>query len=66
MQNTLVIQGGQGNEAIEAGLQFANKEIKENNGIPLSMIIIIGDAAPNTVKDVTDKRDGAAASQKDP
>lgn len=30
------------------------------------MIIIIGDAPPNTIDDVKKKRDGAAASQNNP
>lgn len=66
LQNTLIIQGGQGFEAIEVGLQFANREIKECNGIPLSMIIIIGDAPPNTLKDVQENREEAAAAENDP
>ena len=52
--------GGCENEAIEIGLQLANKEIRGYNGIPLSMIIIIGDAAPNTLDDVKVKREQAA------
>ena len=60
LQNSLQINGGQGNEAIEVGLQFANKEIKDNNGVPLSMIIIIGDAPPNTERDVKRNRDGVS------
>ena len=48
----LQCQGGQGNEAIEIGLQYANKEINNDKGSPLSMIIIIGDAPPNTLEDV--------------
>ena len=59
LNDELKVQGGQGNEAIEIGLQFANKEIKNNKGVPLSMIIVIGDAAPNTVEDVQMKREYA-------
>ncbi len=59
LNDTLIPQGGQGNEAIEIALQFANKEIRNNNGVPVSMIIIIGDAIPNTVEDVKTKREGA-------
>ena len=62
LQNTLQIEGGWGNEAIEVGLQFANQEIRECNGIPLSMIIIIGDAAPNTPDDVKAKRKHTAVN----
>jgi hypothetical protein len=52
LDETLTPSGGDGNEAIEIGLQFANKEIKNHNGVPVSMIIIIGDAMPNTFEEV--------------
>ena len=45
---------------MEIGLQFANNEIKNDEGIPLSMIIVIGDAPPNTVEEVEFKRKRAA------
>jgi hypothetical protein len=41
---------------MEIGLYHANKEIKNDKGIPLSMIIIIGDAPPNTLEEVEYKR----------
>ena len=44
------VEGGMGNEAIEVGFFHANRE---ND---LSQIILIGDAAPNTVDEVTFKR----------
>jgi hypothetical protein len=37
---------------MEIGLQYANKEIENDQGIPLSMVIIIGDAPPNTIEEV--------------
>ena len=52
----LVSKGGWGNEAIEIGLWYANQEIVNNQGLPLSMIIIIGDALANTPENVTAKR----------
>jgi len=63
LSRTLDIDGGEGNEAIEIGLWHANQEIINDNGIPLSMIIIIGDAPPNTVEEVKMKRDRAASFQ---
>ena len=54
--------GGEGNEAMEIGLQLANQEIRGCNETPLSMIIIIGDAAPNTIDEVRIKREKAAIS----
>jgi hypothetical protein len=47
--NKLKVNGGLGLEAIEIGLAHANYELKNDNGIPLSMVIIIGDAPPNTL-----------------
>ena len=52
----LISKGGWGNEAIEIGLWYANQEIINNQGLPLSMIIIIGDALANTPDNVTVKR----------
>jgi hypothetical protein len=45
---------------MEIGLQYANKEIKNNHGIPISMVIIIGDSSPNTLKEVEYQRKTAA------
>ena len=45
--------GGQGNEAIEIALWHANQEYDAN---PITQIMIIGDAAPNTDKEVIQKR----------
>ena len=44
--------GGQGNEAIEIGLWHANQEY---NIKPITQIIIIGDAAPNTDSELSQK-----------
>ena len=41
---------------MEIGFQYANKEIQNDKGIPLSMIIVIGDAPPNTLEEVESKR----------
>jgi hypothetical protein len=52
LNDKLKNDGGQGNEAIEIGLQYANNEILKQEDIPLSLIIIIGDAPPNTPQEV--------------
>ena len=49
----LETRGGWGNEAIEAGLMHALQEHKKR---PLSQIILIGDAAPNSMNEVSEKR----------
>ena len=41
---------------MEIGLKYANIEIEKDYEIPLSMIIIIGDAPPNTLQEVEEKR----------
>jgi hypothetical protein len=66
LQSTLQIEGGEGNEAIEIGLWHANQEILYNKGISLSMVIIIGDAPPNTLNEVKEKRKGAAKTTGNP
>ncbi len=66
MDKQLQVSGGEGNEAMEIGLQFANNEIKNDEGIPLSMIIVIGDAPPNTVEEVEFKRKRAALQAGNP
>lgn len=50
------VQGGQGNEAIEIGLWYANKQIKNAGEIPVSQVFVIGDAPPNTRDEVEKKR----------
>jgi hypothetical protein len=47
---TIDVEGGWVNEAIEIGLFHANRETD------LSQIILIGDAAPNTIEEVKSKR----------
>ena len=54
--NSLEVSGGWGNEAIEIALAHANQELENDKGIPLSMVIIIGDALPNSRDDVDTKR----------
>ena len=47
------VSGGQGNEAIEVGLWYANKEYDSQK---ITQIILIGDASPNSEDDVKKKR----------
>jgi len=49
-------KGGEGNEAVEIGLQYANAEHTKN---PINQIVLIGDAPPNTKAEVKSKRLGA-------
>ncbi|CAF3619174.1 unnamed protein product [Rotaria sp. Silwood1] len=51
--STIAAEGGLGNEAIEIGLQYANKENEREN---ITQVILIGDAPPNTKTEVNDKR----------
>ena len=50
---TIDPEGGMGNEAIEIGLWHANREV---NAEGVSQVILIGDAAANTVQEVSIKR----------
>lgn len=45
--------GGQGNEAVEIGLWFANQEAQKNQ---VSQVILIGDMPPNTPTEVKQRR----------
>ncbi|KAK3241914.1 hypothetical protein CYMTET_48360 [Cymbomonas tetramitiformis] len=47
---------GWGNEAIEIGLQHANREHRRQ---PITQVILIGDACPNTSDEVHWKREGS-------
>ncbi|CAF4095909.1 unnamed protein product [Rotaria sp. Silwood2] len=51
--NNIDIEGGWGNEAIEIGLWYANKEYERE---PITQVILIGDAPPNTKTEVQSKR----------
>ncbi|CAF2388000.1 unnamed protein product [Rotaria sp. Silwood2] len=51
--NTINVEGGWGNEAVEIGLCHANKENQREN---ITQIILIGDAHPNTKAEVKQKR----------
>ena len=51
--NTVNIEGGLGNEAIEIGLWHANREYQRKD---ITQVILIGDAAPNTRAEVNEKR----------
>ena len=51
--NTIGVEGGWKNEAIEVGLYHANKE---NEREAITQVIIIGDAPPNTREEVEGKR----------
>lgn len=47
------VEGGWGNEAIEIGLSYVNKEFERE---PITQVILIGDAPPNTKDEVQSKR----------
>ena len=52
--NTIDVEGGMGNEAIEIGLWHANQEhLRE----AISQVILIGDAPPNTIDEVKRRRE---------
>ncbi|CAF4449380.1 unnamed protein product [Rotaria sp. Silwood2] len=51
--NTINVEGGLCNEAIEIGLWHANEEHKREN---ITQVILIGDAPPNTNTEVDQKR----------
>ena len=55
--NLITAKGGYGSrEAVEIALWHAKKEAEATDGFPLNQVIIIGDAAPNTKEEVTEKR----------
>ncbi|CAF0898623.1 unnamed protein product [Adineta steineri] len=51
--NTIEVDGGWGDEAVEIGLWHANQESKRE---PITQVILIGDAPPNSQNDVKSKR----------
>lgn len=51
--NSINVEGGMGNEAIEIGLWHANKENERDH---ITQVILIGDAPPNTIDEVKQKR----------
>jgi hypothetical protein len=51
--NTIHPDGGQGNEAVEIGLNYA---VKSHNEKPLTQVLLIGDMPPNTSFEVSLKR----------
>lgn len=51
--NTISVDGGWGNEAVEIGLWHVNEELKLGD---VSQVILIGDAPANTVQEVSEKR----------
>ena len=51
--STINVAGGLGNEAIEVGLWHANKEYERDE---ITQVILIGDIAPNTQAEVTQRR----------
>ncbi|CAF4261426.1 unnamed protein product, partial [Rotaria sp. Silwood2] len=51
--NTIEVEGGWDNEAIEIGLWHANDE---NDREPITQVILIGDASPNTKTEIIEKR----------
>ena len=52
---TINASGGQGNEAIEVALQYANFLTSQDEKA-ISQIFLIGDASPNTLEEVYAKR----------
>jgi hypothetical protein len=54
--NTIHPDGGQGNEAVEIGLNYAVKEDSDEK--PLTQVLLIGDMRPNTKEEVATKRTG--------
>jgi len=57
--DTISVDGGWGNEAIELGFAHAKNEIEraiQMNAPRVSQVVLIGDAPPNTRDDVTTKR----------
>jgi uncharacterized protein (DUF1330 family) len=55
--NTIHPNGGQGNEAVEIALNYANRAHTQD---PLTQVLLIGDMPPNTRDEVTIKRQGAS------
>jgi hypothetical protein len=51
--DTIRPEGGWGNEAVEIGLQYANREYDKD---PLQQVILIGDAQANAEAEVRNKR----------
>ena len=51
---SIAVEGGWGNEAIEVALSYANQQHEKE---PISQIILIGDAPANSKRDVEVKRD---------
>ncbi|CAF4273892.1 unnamed protein product [Rotaria magnacalcarata] len=51
--NTIGVEGGWVNEAIEIGLWHANQEHERE---PITQVILIGDAPPNSLEEVATKR----------
>jgi hypothetical protein len=53
----ITTSGGQGEEAVEIGLLHANKEIKNpKDGVPISLIYVIGDAPGNSSIEVVNNK----------
>lgn len=52
--NNIKATGGWGNEAIEIGLSYVNRELQRE---PVTQVILIGDAPPNTRDEVKSKRE---------
>jgi hypothetical protein len=54
--NKISCSGGEGNEAIEVGLQHAVYEAINCGDVPLHQVFLIGDMPPNTMNEVKSKR----------
>ena len=54
--NSIDVEGGMGNEAVEIGFQHAVNEAKNCGNIPLRQVYLIGDMPPNTKEEVDSRR----------
>ena len=54
--DSIDVDGGMGNEAVEIGLWHAVQEANKGGDIPLRQVYLIGDAPPNTQQEVTQRR----------
>ena len=50
------VSGGMGAEAVEIGLQHSVYEANNPGSVKLSQVFVIGDAPPNSLKEVEERR----------
>ncbi len=53
---SITVSGGEGNEAVEIGLQHAVYEANNAGSVPLSQVFLFGNAPPNTPSDIENRR----------